>query len=67
MSGYDIRIRPGRYTRAILEAPSGERLQTPWFRQGTGQLRQELRYIWEEVPTARVVYLLNAIVPERRT
>lgn len=58
-----IRVRPGKYTRAVIEAANGERHHTAWH-QSRELLRWAIRHAAEDELGARVVYLLNAYVPE---
>lgn len=60
-----IRVRPGKYTRAVIEARDGERLHTGWH-QSAELLRWSIRHLAENWPGARVLYLINAYVPEPR-
>lgn len=54
-----IRIKPGRYTRAVMETRDGRRLETGWFPDDPPFVEWALR-------TLPVLYLLRATVKEQR-
>lgn len=52
-----IRLKPGRYTRAVMETKDGRRLETGWFPDDPPFVEWALR-------TLPVLYLIRATVKE---